>query len=70
VEITRRQSELLTYLAVHPHGAHRDTLTDTLWPQARSHRRANGLHSMLGRLCELLDEATGSARAMPITAAT
>ena len=70
VDLTRKHTELFAFLAVHPDGVSRDTLAETLWPDARPNRLTNGLHSALTRLRRVVEGATGGAVTAPIITAT
>jgi len=50
-----RATELLIYLAAHPHGVHRDALVAALWPDTGPDRPTNALNSTLTRLRTTLD---------------
>ncbi|WP_075737695.1 hypothetical protein [Streptomyces acidiscabies] len=56
--LTRRQREVLAHLALHPDGAHRDTLTATLWPDAPPDRPYNTFHATISQLRRTLRTAT------------
>jgi DNA-binding SARP family transcriptional activator len=49
-----RATELLIYLAAHPHGVHRDALVAALWPDTGPDRPTNALNSTLTRLRKTL----------------
>lgn len=54
----RRHRDLLTYLAVHPHGVSRESLVTDVWGEARRTRPTNALNTLLSRLRERLRRAT------------
>ncbi|WP_236703777.1 BTAD domain-containing putative transcriptional regulator [Lentzea aerocolonigenes] len=56
-----RTQELLVLLALHPHGATRDTLVSALWSRDPPARPTNALHTALARLRTALAAATGGA---------
>lgn len=56
--LTPRQRDLLVYVALHPDGAPRHTLAETLWPHGPTERPANALHTTLSRLRRTLRAAT------------
>ncbi|SEB60683.1 DNA-binding transcriptional activator of the SARP family [Streptomyces melanosporofaciens] len=53
-----RQREVLAFLALHPNGARRETLTAALWPEAPADRPYNALHATLSQLRRALRTAT------------
>ncbi|WP_413810557.1 hypothetical protein [Streptomyces sp. OE57] len=53
-----RQREVLAFLALHPNGARRETLTAALWPEAPTDRPYNALHATLSQLRRALRTAT------------
>ncbi|QLH21825.1 hypothetical protein [Streptomyces sp. Rer75] len=53
-----RQREVLAFLALHPEGARRETLTSLLWPEAPADRPHNALHATLSQLRRALRTAT------------
>ncbi|WP_275560547.1 hypothetical protein [Streptomyces sp. 5-6(2022)] len=53
-----RQREVLAFLALHPNGARRETLTAALWPTAPADRPYNALHATLSQLRRALRTAT------------
>ncbi|MBI0382388.1 hypothetical protein JBE27_40560, partial [Streptomyces albiflaviniger] len=53
-----RQREVLAFLALHPNGARRETLTAALWPNAPADRPYNALHATLSQLRRALRTAT------------
>ncbi|GAA0927602.1 MULTISPECIES: hypothetical protein [Streptomyces violaceusniger group] len=58
-----RQREILAFLALHPNGARRETLTAALWPNAPADRPYNALHATLSQLRRALRTATHQALA-------
>jgi DNA-binding SARP family transcriptional activator len=66
--LTRRQRELLVFLALHPDGIARDTLAATLWPDAPIDRPFNSLHTTLTRLRRTLKTATDGTLIAIVTA--
>ncbi|WP_413116240.1 hypothetical protein ACK1X7_37035 [Streptomyces sp. CY1] len=58
-----RQREVLAFLALHPNGARRETLTAALWPNAPADRPYNALHATLSQLRRALRTATHQALA-------
>jgi DNA-binding SARP family transcriptional activator len=67
--VAPRQRELLVLLALHPDGAHRDTLISTLWEDHPPERRTNTLNTALSRLRRSLTEATHGAHTDILTTA-
>jgi DNA-binding SARP family transcriptional activator len=63
VEITRslrpRERDLLIVLAVHPHGAARDTVIEALWGEHPLRRPTNALNTVVSRLRTAIATATG-----------
>jgi nucleoid-associated protein YgaU/DNA-binding SARP family transcriptional activator len=53
-----KQREILLYLAIHPDGTRRDTLTATLWPNAQTSRPANTFHATMSQMRRALQAAT------------
>ncbi|MHA6631106.1 BTAD domain-containing putative transcriptional regulator [Pseudonocardia sichuanensis] len=56
-----RTRELLTFLALHPEGARREELADSLWPESPPGRTTSSMNSALTRLRRALDDATQGA---------
>ncbi|MER7877698.1 hypothetical protein ABTY63_29845 [Streptomyces solisilvae] len=56
-----RQREVLAFLALHPNGARRETLTAALWPDAPTDRPYNALHATLSQLRRALRTTTHEA---------
>jgi DNA-binding SARP family transcriptional activator len=56
-----RTRELLVFLALHPHGAGRESLVAALWPHTPSERTTNALNTTLSRLRRSVSTATGGA---------
>ena len=56
-----RQRELLVFLALHPHGVHRDALVAALWGHNTPERPTNALNTALSRLRRSVNQATGGA---------
>ncbi|HEU0089844.1 MAG TPA: BTAD domain-containing putative transcriptional regulator [Pseudonocardiaceae bacterium] len=55
-----KQREILVYLALHPGGARRETLTATIWPNAPGDRPYNSFHATLSQMRSALRAATGN----------
>lgn len=55
--LTRKQKELLTCLALHPNGLHRDALTEEIWHAGSASRPGNNLHNALSLMRRALTEA-------------
>lgn len=56
-----RQREILIYLALHPNGCRRETLTADLWPDAPIDRPHNAFHATLSQMRTALRKATDGA---------
>ncbi|WP_416968261.1 hypothetical protein [Streptomyces sp. 4F14] len=56
--LTRRQREVLAYLALHHDGARREILATTLWPDAPPDRPYNTFHATVSQLRRTLRTAT------------
>jgi DNA-binding SARP family transcriptional activator len=56
--LTRKQREVLVYLAVHPDGARRDALNDAIWPGSPISRPFNSFHNALSTLRRALHQTT------------
>ncbi|MGQ0576797.1 MAG: BTAD domain-containing putative transcriptional regulator, partial [Pseudonocardia sp.] len=56
-----RTRELLTFLALHPEGARREELADSLWPESPPGRTTSSMNSALTRLRRAVDDATQGA---------
>jgi DNA-binding SARP family transcriptional activator len=52
-----KHREVLTYLALHPHGARREALADAIWPTAPTSRPYNSFHATLSQLRRALRAA-------------
>jgi DNA-binding SARP family transcriptional activator len=59
VEIRGKARELLTYLAVHPHGATRDTLLETLYPDADRQHAAAQFDAVLAEIRAQVRQTAG-----------
>ncbi|MEV0318139.1 BTAD domain-containing putative transcriptional regulator [Streptomyces sp. NPDC050658] len=57
-ELAPRQREVLAYLALHPDGVRRETLTATLWPDAPHDRPSNSFHATLSHMRRALRRTT------------
>ncbi|MEU6573604.1 hypothetical protein [Streptomyces sp. NPDC046805] len=60
-DLSPRQREVLAYLALHRHGARRETLTAALWPDAPRDRPSNAFHATVSQLRRSLRAATHDA---------
>ncbi|MGO1053683.1 BTAD domain-containing putative transcriptional regulator [Crossiella sp. CA198] len=56
--LTRKQREVLVYLALHPDGARRDAVSDAVWPDSPISRPFNSFHNALSMLRRALQRAT------------
>ncbi|WP_436788885.1 LysM peptidoglycan-binding domain-containing protein [Yinghuangia sp. YIM S10712] len=55
-----KQREILAYLALHPDGVRRQTLSAALWPTAPTARPSNVFHATLSQLRQAIRGATGN----------
>ncbi|UGQ10525.1 LysM peptidoglycan-binding domain-containing protein [Yinghuangia sp. ASG 101] len=55
-----KQRELLAYLALHPDGVRRQTLSAALWPTAPTARPSNVFHATLSQMRQAIRGATGN----------
>ena len=56
--LTRKQREVLVYLALHPDGARRDAINDAVWPDSPISRPFNSFHNALSTLRRALHQST------------
>ncbi|MEV4648336.1 hypothetical protein [Saccharopolyspora sp. NPDC049357] len=59
-ELAPKHKALITYLALHPHGATRASVREALWPEARGRRPYNAFYAALSQIRKALAEATNN----------
>ncbi|MBQ0926684.1 hypothetical protein [Saccharopolyspora endophytica] len=57
-ELAPKHKALITFLALHPHGATRASVREALWPEARGRRPYNAFYAALSQIRKALAEAT------------
>jgi DNA-binding SARP family transcriptional activator len=58
IALAPRQRDIVVYLALHPDGVRRETLTAALWPDAPRDRPYNSLHTTLSQMRRAVRKAT------------